>query len=143
LPACYPLSPVRFTPAPEPRPVNVDRVLLLVAAGAAARWPVGRHPYCWFMTDQEEKMWSDSAAYRIPVDVARWHGDPAVAVAACAAVTRGRNWIEWRDIWTAQTLLLGLLGDVGVREYKELLSTDPSQVAQILRNLAEERKGRG
>ena len=120
------------------RPINFARLELLVASHAAARWPPGRDRYSWFTDDEAEKKWHDTVAYRVPVNIARTKGDPAVAVAALRAVRQGRDWIEWRGVWIAQTAILKLLELQGVKLYNDLLSEDPIQVASLFKKLAEE-----
>ena len=116
---------------------------LLVAAGAAARWPRGRPPTCWFTSDRVEACHAHSLS--ISVATARRYGDPAVVVAAVAAVAEGRVVFTWRDVWQAQSILIQLVTRTGIftsllldHSYNHLLSEDPALVAQVFRGLAEE-----
>lgn len=133
-------NPPKTGPMPKApvAPLKVLRVELLIAASAAERWPQGRNPYAWFMTEEVERRYCHP--YRIPVRVARREGDPAVVVAAFRTVRAGRTsqGIAWPDVWHVQHGLILILGAVGVTDYNRTLSDDPFKLACFLRGLVKE-----
>lgn len=116
---------------------RVIRAELLIAAEAAERWPVGRHPYASFHTDEAEQEYG--CPCRIPVAVARREGCPAVAIAAARVVRAGRTrvGVTWREVWEAQARLVDVVYAAGIKEYLKTLSAEPLVLACLWRDLAD------
>lgn len=121
---------------PSVGPLRVVRAELLIAAGAAERWPPGLW-HRWFLTEAAEEAYGYPC--RVPVATARREGGPGVAVAAfrVARAGRARTGVTWREVWTAQAHLVDLAHAAGVKDYLDTLRDDPLRLARLWRDLAD------
>lgn len=120
--------------SPVPAKPVLTRAELLVAARAAAAWPLGCNAATrWFSSPQA----AAACSYPHPVQVAlarRW-GCPAVAVTAYRGHLRGDPTVPWPEVWAVQVVLIALVR-VGDLRLNEALTQVPALVAQVLQDLA-------